>query len=484
MPPGGGQYRDEKQRRVERRVGRRGRAVSRLNGAEGGTRVGGLMTTRQKPENRIWNPACECMPRPALEALQLERLQAIVKVAWEKVGYYRAKMEAAGVRPEDIRALVDAALLPFTTKDDLRACFPYQAFATPLEDVVRIHASSGTTGQATVVGYTRQDLDTWSELMARLHTAAGMTRSDIVQIAFGYGFFTGGIGHHYGVEKVGAAVLPVSSGKSERQIQIMKDYGSTVLICTPSYGMYLAELIEATGSRPDIKLRLGLFGGEAWTDAMRQALERGLGVFATDNYGLSEVLGPGVSCECVEQHGMHLAEDHFLPELIDPATGRVVTAAAGGGELVLTTLTKQGIPVIRYRTRDLCTFYEGDCPCGRTGRRMSKVSARSDDMLIIRGVNVYPQQIEEALLSVEGVTPNYQIVASRKGALDDLEVLVEVHESLFFDEMTKQQSIKQAIERRIEVAVGLHVNVRLVEPGSTPRSEGKAVRVIDRRPRS
>ena len=352
----------------------------------------------------------------------------------------------------------------------------------PLDDVVRIHASSGTTGQATVVGYTKQDLATWAELMARLQTAAGVTKSDVVQIAFGYGFFTGGLGHHYGVETVGAAVLPVSSGKSERQIQIMKDYGTTVLICTPSYGMYLAELIGQLDARKDLKLRLGLFGGEAWTDAMRQALQKGLGVFATDNYGLSEVMGPGVSCECVEQNGMHVSEDHFLPELIDPVTGDpAADPAQTGGELVLTTLTKEAIPVIRYRTRDLCTFLPGACPCGRTGRRMSKVSARSDDMLIIRGVNVYPQQIEEALLSIEGVAPHYQIEVSRAGALDELEVRVEVTENLFFDEMQKQQAMKEKIERKLETSLAVHAKVRLVEPGSTPRSEGKAVRVIDRR---
>lgn len=439
------------------------------------------MNVTTKPENRVWNPACECLAPGDLEALQLKRLKRIVKTAWDKVPYYRAKMEAAGVKPRDIRTQADLAKLPFTTKDDLRRCFPYQAFAVPLEEIVRIHASSGTTGQATVVGYTRRDMATWCELMARLQTAAGMTRSDIVQIAFGYGFFTGGLGHHYGVETVGAAVLPVSSGKSERQLQIMKDYGSTVLICTPSYAMHLAELIAKTPERERIRLRLGLFGGEAWTEGMRGALQKGLGVFATDNYGLSEVMGPGVSCECVEQKGMHIAEDHFLPELIDPATGAPAADPARGGELVLTTLTKEAIPVVRYRTRDLCHFLPGACPCGRTGRRMSKVSARSDDMLIIRGVNVYPQQIEQALLAIEGVAPHYQIVVSRAGTLDELEVLVEVNEGIFFDEMTKQQAFKEKIERRLETELAVHARVRLVEPGSTPRSEGKAVRVIDRR---
>lgn len=439
------------------------------------------MSNVKKPENRVWNPACECLPKKDLEALQLERLKKVVATAWEKVPYYRKKMEAAGVKPGDVRSLADLAKLPFTTKDDLRSCFPYKAFAVPMDDVVRIHASSGTTGQATVVGYTKGDLATWSELMARLQTAAGVTKSDIVQIAFGYGFFTGGLGHHYGVETLGAAVLPVSSGKSERQIQIMKDYGSTALICTPSYGMYLAELIGKLGVRPELKLRLGLFGGEAWTDAMRQALQKGLGVFATDNYGLSEVMGPGVSCECVEQNGLHIAEDHFLPELIDAETGASVADESAGGELVFTTLTKEAIPVVRYRTRDLCHFLPGDCPCGRTGRRMSKVSARSDDMLIIRGVNVYPQQIEEALLAVEGVAPHYQIVVSRAGALDELEVLVEITEGIFFDEMQKQQAMKEKIERQLETSLAVHAKVRLVEPGSTPRSEGKAVRVIDHR---
>ena len=443
------------------------------------------MNAVQKPENRIWNPACECMPRPELEMLQLERLRAVVKTAWEKLPYYRAKMEAAGVGPDDVRTREDLARLPFTTKDDLRGCFPYKGFAVPLDDVVRVHASSGTTGQATVVGYTRGDMETWTELMARLQTAAGVTKRDVVQIAFGYGFFTGGLGMHYGAERVGAAVLPVSSGRSERQIQIMRDFQSTVLICTPSYAMYLSELVGQMGMAGEIRLRLGLFGGEAWTDAMRQALQRHLGVFATDNYGLSEVMGPGVSHECVEHNGMHLAEDHFLPELIEPASGAPASDPAGaGGELVVTTLTKEAIPVVRYRTRDLCSFLPGECPCGRTGRRMSKVSARSDDMLIIRGVNVYPQQIEEALLSIEGVAPHYQIEVSREGALDELEVRVEVTEGLFFDEMTKQQQMKEKIEHKLATSLAVHARVRLVEPGSTPRSEGKAVRVIDRRQRA
>lgn len=439
------------------------------------------MNAPLKPAVHIWNPAAECLAREELAAQQLERLKKIVKTAWARLPYYRAKMDAAGVQPQDIQTLADVSKLPFTTKDDLRGCFPYEAFAVPLAEVVRIHASSGTTGQATVVGYTRRDMATWSDLMARLHTAAGITRADIVQIAFGYGFFTGGLGHHYGIETVGAAVLPVSSGKSERQIQIMKDYGTTALICTPSYAMHLAEIMAKTPERERIRLRLGLFGGEAWTEGMRRALQRGLGVFATDNYGLSEVMGPGVACECVEQHGMHLAEDHFLPELIVPDTGAVVTDPTAGGELVLTTLTKEAIPVIRYRTRDLCHFLPGDCPCGRTGRRMSKVAARSDDMLIIRGVNVYPQQIEQALLAIEGVAPHYQIVVTRTGMLDELEVLVEVTEALFFDEMTKQQALKEKIERRLQTELAIHVKVRLVEPGSTPRSEGKAERVVDQR---
>lgn len=417
-----------------------------------------------------------------MEALQLERLRRVVRTAWDKLPYYRKKMEEAGVSPDSIRTLADLSKLPLTTKNDLRGCFPYRAFAVPMEEVVRIHASSGTTGQATVVGYTRQDLDTWSELMARLHTAAGITKRDLVQICFGYGFFTGGLGHHYGIEKTGAAVLPVSSGKSERQIQIMCDYGSTVLIGTPSYAMYLAELMEREGLQDRVQLRLGLFGSEAWSEAMRQALQKRWGVFCTDNYGLSEVMGPGVSCECVEQHGLHIAEDHFLTELIDPQTGELSTDPEGrGGELVVTTLTKEAIPVIRYRTRDLCHWISDPCSCGRTGKKMSRVSARSDDMLIIRGVNVFPQQVEEALLSIDGLSSHYQIFVSREGTLDDMEVRVEANEAVFSDLMKAQQEITGQIEHVLQNAILVHAKVRLVEPNTLPRSEGKAVRVIDLR---
>lgn len=435
-----------------------------------------------KPVNRIWNEACECMPRAELEALQLLRLQAIVQLAWEKVGYYRTKMDAAGVTPDDIRSLADVAKLPMTTKDDLRGCFPYKAFAVPMEDVVRVHASSGTTGLATVVGYTRADLEMWSECMARLHTAGGVTKRDIMQIVMGYGFFTGGLGHHYGAEKVGAAVLPVSSGKSERQIQILCDYGSTVLVATPSYALYLAELAEKLGMREKLKLRVALFGGEAWGEQMREKLQQGLGAFATDNYGLSEVMGPGVSYECVEQQGMHFNEDYFLPELIHPQTGEPAADPYGeGGELVITTLTKEAIPVIRYRTRDLCRFFAEPCVCGRTTKRMSKVSARSDDMFIIRGVNIYPQQIEKALLSVPGAAPHYQILIRREGALDDLEVQVEATVDVFADQMRRQQEIIRQIESKIQNDILVRARVRLVDPGSLPRFEGKASRVQDLR---
>ncbi len=431
----------------------------------------------------IWNPECECLPRSALQALQLERLQAQVKKIWNRVPYYRQKMKAAGIAPADIRTLADIRKLPFTTKDDLRQGYPYGAFAVSLDRVVRIHASSGTTGKPTVVGYTRQDMRHWNELVARFLVAGGLTSRDVVQIAFGYGLFTGGFGLHYGAERVGAAVIPVSSGRSERQITIMKDFGSTALVCTPSYAIHLAEVMQQMGVQPaELALRLGFFGGEFWSEQMRREIQSKLRVFATDNYGLSEVMGPGVSGECSQQRGMHIAEDHFLPELIDPATGAPADPRQGG-ELVLTTLTKEALPVVRYRTRDICTLDLDPCPCGRTGARMSKVSGRSDDMLIIRGVNVFPSQVEEVLLEVEGTVPHYQLVVTRENALDALEVRVEVSEQIFFDEMKKLHELERAIEHKLANMLGIHAAVKLVEPKAIERSEGKARRVVDLRPK-
>ena len=422
------------------------------------------------------------MPVGSLRELQLERLRKTARALWNKVPYYREKMKAAGIKPSDIRSLADLAKLPLTTKEDLRHGYPYSAFAVPLEKVVRIHASSGTTGKPTVVGYTRRDMETWTNVVARFLVAGGLTSQDVVQISFGYGLFTGGFGLHYGAERVGASVIPVSSGRSERQLQIMMDFGSTALVCTPSYAIYLSEVMHSMGLRRDqLRLRLGFFGGEFWSHRMRCGIQDRFGIFATDNYGLSEIIGPGVSGECSEQKGMHISEDHFYPELIDPVTCEPVADPERGGELVLTTLTKEAIPVMRYRTRDLCTLTREPCPCGRTLVRMSKVSGRSDDMLIIRGVNVFPSQVEEVLLEIKGTMPHYQLVVSREGALDSLEVRVEVSEELFFDEMRRQQEMARHIEHKLENAIGLHARVKLVEPKSIERSEGKAKRVIDLR---
>ncbi len=441
------------------------------------------MITKEQLKPAIWDPENECMHVAALRELQLERLRKIVRKMWASVPYYREKMKVVGVRPQDIRTLEDIRKLPFTTKDDLRLCYPYEAFAVPLDRVVRIHASSGTTGKPTVVGYTRKDLDAWANLCARFLTAGGLTTGDIVHVAFSYGLFTGGFGLHYGAEKVGAAVIPVSGGRSERQISIMKDFGSTALVCTPSYAIYLAEIMHQSGvRREDMKLKLGFFGAEFWTERMRQEIQAKLGVFATDNYGLSEVIGPGVSGECLEQNGMHISEDHFYAELIDPDTCQPVDPARGG-ELVLTNLMKEAVPLIRYRTRDICMLKSDPCPCGRTTVRMSKVSGRSDDMLIIRGVNVFPSQVEEVLLDVKGTLPHYQLVVTREGAMDKLAVHVEVTEDFFFDEMKKLQEMELLLERKLENQLGLRAAVKLVEPKTIERSEGKARRVVDNRPK-
>jgi phenylacetate-CoA ligase len=428
-----------------------------------------------------WERDKECMDREELEQLQLERLQSTLNRVYAHVPFYRKKFDAMGITPEDVGSLADLARLPFTTKADLRDNYPYGLFAVPLREVVRIHASSGTTGAATVVGYTRNDIRTWSNLVARILTAGGVTKEDVVQIAFGYGLFTGAFGLHYGAERIGASVIPASSGNTERQIQIMKDFKTTALVSTPSYALQVAETMQEIGIPVSaLSLRYGLFGAEPWSDAMRQEIEGRLGIVATDNYGLSEVIGPGVSGECQERQGLHINEDHFLVEVIDPGNLRPV-APGETGELVITALTKEAFPMIRYRTRDLTCLMPGPCPCGRTGRRMSRVTGRTDDMLIIKGVNVFPSQIERVLFEIEGTEPHYQIVIDRKGAMDEVTVRVEAAESIFFDQMRRQREMVDTIRKRLAHELGISVDVKLVEKKTLGRSEGKAKRVIDNR---
>jgi phenylacetate-CoA ligase len=429
----------------------------------------------------IWNPQAETMPREKLRELQSDRLRSVIRIACAKVPFYADHLKAHGLRTTDIKDLEDLPKIPFTKKADLQAGYPYRMFAVPMRDVVRVHSSSGTTGQPTVVGYTRADLENWAELIARLLTAGGVTRDDIVQIAFGYGLFTGGFGLHYGAEKIGAAVVPVSSGNTQRQIMVMKDFGSTALVCTPSYALYLAEAIAEKGiERNELSLRFGLFGAEPWSENMRREIESRLQISATDNYGLSEVMGPGVSMECDCKNGMHISEDHFIPEIIDPDTGEVLPPGTPG-ELVITTLTKEAIPVIRYRTRDITSLIDEPCPCGRTFVRMTKPTGRTDDMLIIRGVNVFPSQIETVLMEMEETEPHYKLIVTREGALDNLEVQVEVNEKFFSDEMRVMRSIEDKIRENIRSMLGLTVKVKLVEPKTIERSEGKAKRVLDLR---
>ena len=430
----------------------------------------------------IFEPEYECMPLDELKTLQLYRLKRQLRRVYERVKPYRKKMEEAGIKPEDIKSLEDIKYLPFTTKDDFRENYPYGLFATPMEEIVRVHSSSGTTGKPTVVGYTKRDLETWATLTARILSAGGVRKNDIVQIAFGYGLFTGGFGLHYGAEKLGATVIPVSSGQTKRQIMIMKDYGTTALVCTPSYALHIAEVLEEMGISPDeLKLRVGLFGAEPWTESMRQEIEKRLGITATDNYGLSEVMGPGVSGECIEaKSGLHIFEDHFYAEVINPETGEPLPEGEWG-ELVITTLTKEALPLIRYRTRDITKLYREKCPCGRTFVKMAKPSGRTDDMLIVRGVNIFPSQVEEALLEIEGISPHYQIVVDRKGYLDEMEVWVEASEKIFFDSMRKQKELLDTITEHLQQALGVKVKVKLVEPKTLERTAGKAKRVIDRR---
>ena len=431
--------------------------------------------------SQIWDPQHECMPREELEQLQLERLQATLNRVYKNVPCYRTKFNDLGIVPEDVDSLSDLSKLPFTTKEDLRLNYPYGMFAVPLRKVVRIHSSSGTTGKPTVVGYTKNDLKMWSNLVARIMTAAGVTHDDVVQIAFGYGMFTGAFGLHYGSETIGAAVIPMSGGNSEKQILIMQDYKSTALVCTPSYAITLADLIDKQGFDPrTLSLKVGLFGGEPWSESLRSEIEARLQIVATDNYGLSEIIGPGVAGECRHKNGMHIAEDAFIAEIIDPETCQVLPPGSVG-ELVLTSISKEAFPMIRYRTRDITSLDHTPCECGRTMVRMKKTMGRSDDMLIIKGVNVFPSQIEEVLLAIEGCEPHYQLVVDRKGALDVLEVCIEVRENIFFDEMRKQRAFLDMVGKRIDSVLGVGVTVRLVEPDSISRHEGKSQRVIDKR---
>ncbi|HHV16633.1 MAG TPA: phenylacetate--CoA ligase [Gelria sp.] len=428
-----------------------------------------------------WDKEKECMSRKELEELQLRRLKETVYRVYAFVPAYRNKMDQAGVKPEDIKTLRDLQKLPFTTKQDLRDNYPFGLFALPMSEVVRIHSSSGTTGKPTVVGYSKKDIDIWSELMARALTSAGATRYSVIQNAYGYGLFTGGLGVHYGAEKIAASVIPSSGGNTRRQIMLMQDFGTTVLTCTPSYALFMYEVMEEMAIKPvDLKLRAGIFGAEPWSENMRREIENKLEIDAYDIYGLSEIIGPGVAIECASKQGLHIAEDHFLVEVIDPVSEQVLDDGSQG-ELVITTISKEALPIIRYRTRDLTSLDKSPCDCGRTHVRMQKVLGRSDDMVIIRGVNVFPSMVESVLLNIPGVEPHYLLIVDRKDNLDQLEVQVEVSEQLFSDEVRKLEELGAIITKEMESALGVNARIRLVEPKSIERSEGKAKRVIDRR---
>tara|TARA_Y100001954_G_scaffold238583_1_gene306930 strand:+ start:100735 stop:102039 length:1305 start_codon:yes stop_codon:yes gene_type:complete len=430
----------------------------------------------------IYDIKNETMPREDLEKLQLKRLRALCERVYANVPFYRKKFDELGVKPHDIQSLKDISLLPFTVKQDLRDQYPFGMFSVPKDQIVRIHSSSGTTGKATVVGYTQRDIDNWGQLMARSFMAAGATASDSVHNAYGYGLFTGGLGAHYGAEALGATVIPISGGATRRQVMLLKDFAPDVICCTPSYALFLAETGEEMGINiKELPLRIGIFGAEPWTDEMRLQIEKRLGITAIDIYGLSEIMGPGVAIECWQaQNGLHIQEDHFLAETIDPETGEPV-GPGEEGELVFTTLTKEGIPLIRYRTRDLTTLDTTPCKCGRTTARMKRVTGRSDDMLIIRGVNVFPSQIESILIETEGLTPHYQLIVERKGNLDTLEIQVEVSDSMFSDEIKNLQRVESKVMKNIKEFLGVTARVRLVNPKEIERSMGKAKRIIDKR---
>lgn len=421
------------------------------------------------------------MDRNELKQVQNERLRETVERVYFNVPFYRHKMQEAGLGPENINSVDDLSKLPYTIKTDLRDNYPFGLFAVPMSEIVRVHASSGTTGKPTVVGYTRNDIAIWSEVMARTLTSAGATRNDFIQIAYGYGLFTGGLGLHYGGEKIGASVIPISGGNTTRQIQLMHDFGSTVLACTPSYALYLSEAIQESGiNRDDLKLRVGVFGAEPWTENMRREIEEKLRIKAIDIYGLSEVIGPGVASECAEQNGLHINEDHFIPEIINSDSLEVLPEGSVG-ELVFTTITKEGLPLIRYRTRDLTRLSFEKCRCGRTMVRMDKCLGRSDDMLIIRGVNLFPSQVESVLLEMSEIKPHYQLIVDRINNLDTLELKVEVEEEFFLDKISQLESLRQKIQNNLETTLGLSIKVTLVEPKVLERSEGKSKHVIDNR---
>ncbi len=430
----------------------------------------------------IFNEEFETLPREALEALQLKRLQQVAERVYHTVGFYKRAFDEAGVYPDDIKRLDDIKKLPFTTKQDLRDNYPFGLFSVPMSNIVRLHASSGTTGKATVVGYTRRDIETWSRLMARSFVAAGLTKNDIIHNAYGYGLFTGGLGAHYGAEMLGASVIPMSGGNTKRQLMILQDFGPTAICCTPSYVLYLAEQGEEMGiDMKSLKLRVGILGAEPWSEGMRDEIEDRLGIKALNIYGLSEVMGPGVSMECVEgRNGLHVFEDHFIVETINPETGETVPNGEEG-ELVFTALTKEAFPLIRYRTGDMSRLMKEPCRCGRTLARMARISGRSDDMLIIRGVNVFPSQIENILLGIEGLEPHYELIVDRDGKLDTLEIRVEVSETSFSDEVRTLQKLERRISKDVKDYLGVSAAVKLVEPKSLQRFEGKAQRVIDKR---
>ena len=428
----------------------------------------------------IWNEAKECMSRDELQSLQSARLVKLVDRVYHNVEFYRKKMQQLGIEPGDIKGIEDITKLPFTTKNDLRDNYPFGLFAVPQSQIVRVHASSGTTGKATVVGYTRKDISVWSECVARAFAQAGLGRDDVIQIAYGYGLFTGGLGAHYGAENLGATVVPMSTGNTKKLVTMMKDFGATAIACTPSYLLHIAETLEAGDDIKDIKLKAAICGAEPWTEQMRKQIEEKLHINAFDIYGLSEIMGPGVACDCIYHKGLHVNEDHFFPEILNPDT-LAPCAEDETGELAFTTLTKEGIPLLRYRTRDLTSISYAKCECGRTTARLSRFKGRSDDMLIIRGVNVFPSQVEAALLEMGETSPHYMMIVDRINNLDTLEVQVEVDEAFFFDRLSELDSLTKKIAHVLQQAIGLAVKVKLVEPNTIERSMGKAVHVIDKR---